>query len=140
MKQVLIYDEDNMIYTTGVVNLLDISLPEPIETTSITSLYRTYAPSFGPTTIKIETYDLGSNDSIKLDPTMMKRIAKYNKEVEIKKLDEIIEKRKKEIEELNDILEDKSKRVDKIKKYIAEIYDISVDDEDEDYDYDDYDY
>lgn len=66
----------------------------------------------------------------------MKRIAKYNKEAEIKKYDKIIEEKKKKIQELDDILQDKDKRIEKIKEFIANIYDLDLkDDENDDYDY-----
>lgn len=71
-------------------------------------------------------------DYIELDPTTMKRIAKYNKEVEIEKLNEEIKIKEKEIRELDNKLKDKEKRWEKVKKYIANIYDIDIK-EDEDY-------
>ncbi len=60
------------------------------------------------------------SDTIKLDDTLMKRIAKFNKEEEIKKLE--------------NILEDREKIVEKIKEYIDNIYDIDINDDEYDYD------
>ena len=44
-------------------------------------------------------------DNIMLDETTMKRIAKYNKEVEVKRLDNTIKEKQDKIKELDDILE-----------------------------------
>lgn len=75
------------------------------------------------------------SESIELDSTTMKRIAKYNKETECKKLDTEIKKKKEKIKELDDKLKDKEKRWEKVKNYITNIYEIDIDDyEEEDYD------
>ena len=74
-------------------------------------------------------------ETIQLDPTLMKRIAKYNKEKEIEKLEEKIKRKKETLKELEDNIQDKKKRWKMIQDYVANIYDIDVDDDD-DYDYD----
>lgn len=75
-------------------------------------------------------------DNIMLDETTMKRIAKYNKEVEVIRLDNAIKEKKNKIKELDDILQDKEGRVKKLKDFVAKIYDIDLDEDDEDYDLD----
>ena len=67
----------------------------------------------------------------------MRRILKYNKEVEIEKLNKEIENKREQIKELDDKLKDKEKRWDKVKQYIANIYDLDLE---EDYDEDEDDY
>lgn len=76
-------------------------------------------------------------ENITLDDTTMKRIAKFNKELDIKKLDKEIEEKKKQIDELDSILQDREGRIDKLKKFIKDIYNINLDDDDDDnYDWD----
>ena len=52
--------------------------------------------------------------------------------VEIEKLNKEIESKKEEIKELDDKLKDREQRWEKVKEYIANIYDIDLD-EDSDY-------
>ena len=75
-------------------------------------------------------------ENITLDDTTMKRIAKFNKDVDIKKLDKEIEEKKKQIDELDSILQDRDGRIDKLKNFIKDIYNINLDDDDDDYDWD----
>ena len=86
-------------------------------------------------TYSVTTNNPVNNETIKLDDTLMKRIAKFNKEVEIKKLDETIKNKQEKIKELDDLLQDKGKRWDKVKKYIEDIYNIDLEN-----DYDDEEY
>lgn len=72
-------------------------------------------------------------ENITLDDTTMKRIAKFNKETDIKKLDRQIEEKKKQIDKLDDILQDREGRIDKLKNFIKDIYKINLDEDDEDY-------
>ena len=51
----------------------------------------------------------------------MRRIAKYNKEQEIKRLEHEIENKKERIKELDDILQDKEGRIEKLKEFVANI-------------------
>lgn len=74
-------------------------------------------------------------ENITLDDTTMKRIAKFNKEVNIKKLDKEIEEKKKQIDELDSILQDREGRIDKLKNFIKDIYKINLDDDEDDEDY-----
>ena len=136
---ILIYDKENICYKVGhLASITETNEPELVDITEICeNNYKTYIPS--PTVdfqCTISNYEELNN--IELDETTMKRIAKYNKEIDIKKLDEEIEEKKEKIQRLEYILEDREKRVDKLKKYIAEIYDIDIE-EDEDDDYDEWD-
>lgn len=126
--KVLIYNDNNISYIEGF--LLNLETNPNVET--VRDIYGT-----DRTTISSINYNLlvsypQQKDYIELDPTTMKRIAKYNKEVEIEKLNEEIKIKEKEIKELDNKLQDKEKRWEKVKKYIANIYDIDIK-EDEDY-------
>lgn len=128
-------------YAVGEIIDIETRPLSLIETTSLeNTMYRTFieVPSENISKLTFSSSGLKIKNTIKLDKKMMEEIAKYNKNVEIQNLEEIIKEKQKEISKLDDILEDKSKRVEKIKKYIAEIYDLDLK-EDED-DYDDYDY
>ena len=126
--KVLIYNDNDISYIEGF--LLNLKANSNVETVrDIDGMNRT--------TISSINYNLlvsypEQKDYIELDPTTMKRIAKYNKEVEIEKLNEEIKIKEKEIKELDNKLQDKEKRWEKVKKYIANIYDIDIK-EDEDY-------
>ena len=126
--KVLIYNDNNISYIEGF--LLNLEANSNVETVrDIDGMNRA--------TISSTNYNLlvsypEQKDYIELDPTTMKRIAKYNKEVEIEKLNEEIKIKEKEIKELDNKLQDKEKRWEKVKKYIANIYDIDIK-EDEDY-------
>ena len=78
-----------------------------------------------------------NSETVKLDETLMKRIAKYNKGIEIKQLDDEIEDKRKQIQELDNIIKDKDKRVKALKDFVAKLYTIDLDElEDEDYEED----
>lgn len=130
---IIIYDKDNLIYYEGYGGYLgaayDSIVYHSIEDGSIQYLPpRDYEFSCCVMNAKRKNY-------VDLDDTLMKRIAKYNKEVEIQKLDEDIETKKKHIEELDNILNDRNKRVNMLRKYIANIWNISINEEDkEDWD------
>lgn len=131
---ILIYDDDKLEYFEGSYGYLNIEnesieyycLDSPCEKRLLDGLH---------TTFQCDLKNIKQTETIKLDETLMKRIAKYNKDVEIQKLDKVIEEKQKKIEELDNILQDKDKRVDKIKEYIRQIYNIDVSDKyDEDWD------
>ena len=126
--KVLIYNDNNISYIEGF--LLNLETNPNVET--VRDIDGT-----DKTTISSINYNLlvsypEQKDYIELDSTTMKRIAKYNKEVEIEKLNEEIKIKEKEIKELDNKLQDKEKRWEKVKKYIANIYDIDIK-EDENY-------
>ena len=131
---ILIYDSENMIYLAGFYGSLDISY----ETDDCTALYDESIRVIDKTIFTCEIDDTKRLDNVKLDPTTMERIAKFNKEQEIRRLDEEINKKKEKIKELDDILQDKDKRVKKLKEFVANIYNIDVNDDDDEEDYDDF--
>lgn len=129
---ILIYDEDNIMYWSGKPLQMYCST-EFAETNSLTDTCKTSIPLFDTITFQTSSFD--KKENITLDPTTMERIAKYNKEVECERLDEKIKKKKEQIKELDDKLKDKEKRWEKVKNYITNIYEIDIDDyEEEDYD------
>lgn len=129
---IIIYNEEEMYYTEGELTSMETT-PTVFRSANGSSIaqrpyIRTYTTCEGEPT-----------EYIKLDDTTMKRILKYNKEVEIKKLDEIIEKKKKEIKKLEDKMEDRKQRTKKVEKYIEDIYELDLNNNDDDDDYDEYD-
>lgn len=132
--KIIIYDDENLEYFVGncgtlqtKANSIDYcTLTEP--TTKSLILDYTFSCSMRNVE-KLET--------IKLDETLMKRIAKYNKEVEIKQLDKIIEEKQKKIQEIDYILQDRNKRLERLKEYICNIYNIDV--SDSEYKYEEFD-
>ncbi len=131
---ILIYDSENMIYLAGFYGSLDISY----ETDDYTALYDESIRVIDKTIFTCEIDDTKRLDNVKLDPTTMERIAKFNKEQEIRRLDEEIKEKKEEIKKLDDILQDKDNRVRKLKEFVANIYNIDVNDDDDEEDYDDF--
>lgn len=127
MKQsrILIYDNEDMSYMTGYCTSMDMS--RNVETADH-SLDGATLKILDRTTFTCEVDDAKRMDNIKLDPTTMRRIAKFNKEQEIRRLDAEIKNKEAKIKELDDILEDKQCRVDKIKEFVAHLYDIPLDD------------
>lgn len=134
--KIIIYNEEEMHYAEGI--LLETSC-EP-EYVNYDNGYEQKSHLLGV------NYTFGTNlkpdtETIQLDPTLMKRIAKYNKEKEIEKLEKEIKRKQKKLKELEDKIEDREKRWEKIQDYVANIYDIDLDDDDDDYDdYYDYDW
>lgn len=128
---ILIYDDKNIQYYHGTPTNIDIY--------SNCGTYRCIDGTIINEPVLTELRSTISNfeqlDNITLDDTTMKRIAKYNKEVDIKKLEKEIEDKKKKIDELDSILQDREDRVGKLKKYIADIYNLNLDEDDEGYDY-----
>lgn len=127
---ILIYDDKDIKYYDGVIT--SIGMEGDIDSGHyITGEAYAYVRSYN---INITVPSLGEHDNIKLDDTMMKRIAKFNKEEECKRLDALIEEKKEHIKELDNLLMDKEKRWNKVKEYIKNIYEIDPDDEwDDDY-------
>lgn len=130
--RVIIYDDKEIQYITGSCASFEW---EP--------RYLTYESMDGTRT----PFDLGATitlgvnngeclDNIKLDDTLMKRIAKFNKEQECKRLDKEIEDRKNKLKEIEEVLSDRTVRLKKLKEFIADIYDMDIKDDD-DYDWDD---
>ena len=131
--KLIIYDDKNISYITG--NIYEINVePHYIEySPNSWDINKQYFET--SKTYSVITNNPVNNETIKLDDTLMKRIAKFNKEIEIKKLDEIIKNKQEKIKELDNLLQDKEKRWKKVKDYIANIYNIDLED-----DYDDEEY
>lgn len=129
--KLIIYDDKNISYITG--NIYEINVePHYLEYDNGSAFKQYFETS---KTYSVTTNNPVNNETIKLDDTLMKRIAKFNKEIEIKKLDETIKNKQEKIKELDDLLQDKEKRWEKVKDYIKNIYNISLED-----DYDDEEY
>ena len=129
---ILIYDKENIKYIKGNMVSYDTQM-DYITYESINGDGQ-YFPNGA--TITISTSNDEELENIELDATTMKRIAKYNKETECKRLDEEIKKKQAQIKELDEKLTDKEKRWKKIKEYVANIYEIDLDDDDYDDFYD----
>ncbi len=128
---ILVYDDKNINYYEGVLASFDIYNDWDISRSIMGNTYETLRGR----NINFYVPNLERFDTIKLDDTLMRRIEKFNKEIEIKKLDKKIEDKKAKIKELDNLLQDKEKRWDKVKKYIEDIYNIDLED-----DYDDEEY
>lgn len=128
--RILIYDNERINYRVGSFGGMEIS-SESMECYDSMNGYKQYVPSLS-SIFSCTIFNYEELNNIELDETTMKRIAKYNKEVEIKKLDEKIKEKEEKIKELDDILKDRDKRVNKLKEFITNIYDIDI--EENDYD------
>lgn len=129
----IIYFSNQKMMCFDVESIEDITeLPEQIETTSVYGGTRTYVPAMmNPTTLIVTGKEL-----VKLDPTTMKRIARYNLEKENAALLEEIKKHKETIadfEQKEQVLRDRFKKAIAAFKEIMEngYYD-DGEDEDED--------
>ncbi len=132
---VILYDDENIKYYHGVFTNIETSPNFDSGSYLDGSSYCNVCSN----SIYIEAPALDETENITLDDTLMKRIAKFNKEQECKRLDDKIKTKQERIKELDDLLKDKEKRWEKVKKYIANIYEINVDDydlDDDEYDYD----
>lgn len=106
----IIYFSNQKMMCFDVESIEDITEPpEQIETTSAYGETRTYALSMlNPTTLFVTGKEL-----VKLEPTTMKRIARYNLEEENAALLKKIKKHKKSIAELEqkeDVLRDRFRK------------------------------
>lgn len=131
--KLIIYDDKNISYITGDIYEINIE-PHYVEySPSSWDINKQYFET--SKTYSVTTNNPVNNETIKLDDTLMKRIAKFNKEVEIKKLDETIKNKQEKIKELDNLLQDKEKRWEKVKDYIANIYNIDLEDDYNDEEY-----
>ncbi len=133
--KIIICDDENIQYIVGTFGNFEINSGEPIEITTSKDFERQYIPPMY-NYFECEMRNCEQLDNIMLDETTMKRIAKYNKEVEVKRLDNTIKEKKDKIKELDDILQDTEGRVKKLKEFVANIYNINLDEDDENYDWD----
>ena len=128
---VIIYNDKDMIYREGFLSSFE-SNTNISEERWLDGSNSTFIHGYTDTIICQHN---GEKQSIELDPTTMQRILKYNKEVEIEKLNKEIKNKKEQIKELDDKLKDKEKRWEKVKQYIANIYDLDLEEEDDDYEW-----
>lgn len=127
----IIYFSNQKMMCFDVESIEDITEPpEQIETTSVYGETRTYAPAImNPTTLYVTGKEI-----VKLDPTTMKRIARYNLEEENKSLLEELAERKKviyDLEQKEQVLRDRFKKAISTFKEIMEHGYCEDDDEDE---------
>lgn len=134
--KVIIYDEKEMKSYGGHIS--DWKIGSPIETnvTTLEDDYKTFI-AIPPTTAKV-VVELGEK-IIELDPTTMKRIARFNLEKENEELIKDIEKRKREVERLEKQYKELRERLKTIKEIGKDIWENGTEYERES-DYEDYDY
>lgn len=135
-KHIIIYDEQEIHYITGDIIEFNIDNNFINYENYIDGRIESYPTNRTFTFTTANNFD---EDTIKLDETMMKRIAKYNKEKELQRIEEQIKEKEEQIKELDNKLQDKEKRWQKVKEYIANIYDLDLesdDEEDDDYYFD----
>ena len=129
----IIYFSNQKMMCFDVESIEDITEPpEQIETTSVYAETRTYVPAMmNPTTLIVTGKEL-----VKLDPTTMKHIARYNLEEENAALLKEIEERKKaiaDLEQKEDVLRDRfRKAIATFKKIMENGYYDNGEDDDED--------
>lgn len=129
--KLIIYNDKEICYIRGDVYEVNIK-PHYLEYDNGSAFKEYFETS---KTYSVTTNNPTNDETIKLDETLMKRIAKFNKEIEIKKLDETIKNKQEKIKELDNLLQDKEKRWNKVKDYIKNIYNISLEDECDDEEY-----
>lgn len=135
--KILIYNDEDLEYMGGCLKYVD-QRDDLIEITTTRDIYRQFTKGLDAQ-ITFTFFDHWNSDVVQLDPTLMKRIAKYNKEKEIEKLDKKIKEKENKLKELDDLLKDREKRWSKVQKYIANMYDLDINTDDGDDNYDDYD-
>lgn len=129
----IIYFSNQKMMCFDVESIEDITEPpEQIETTSVYGKTRTYVPAM----MNLTTLIVTGKELVKLDPTTMKRIARYNLEEENAALLKEIEERKKEIanlEQKEEVLRDRfRKAIATFKEIMENGYYDDGEDEDED--------
>ena len=130
---IIIYNDENIYYYQGSLISIDMDM-NYLDYNSLDGTCGCIRDGM-IMTAKIDNYKEGEN--IVLDDTTMKRIAKYNKTADLKRLDKIIAEKEEKIRELDALLTDKEKRWKKVKDFVANIYDININEDDDDYiDYD----
>lgn len=127
--KIIVYDEENMKYLEGNVENIEV------ETNFIDYRDDKGMSHFIPynNVYTIAAYNMSDTETIKLDETMMKRILKFNKDIEIKNIDKQIQHKKEKIEELDDFIQDKTKRIEKLKKFVEKLYELDIEQDDDEY-------
>ena len=124
--RVIIYDDKDMQYIVGDYGSLDYE-PQFMTVESLDGTRQSFPLN---TIITLSVNDTDFVDNIKLDATLMKRIAVFNKEQECKRLDKEIHDKRQQVKEIEAVLEDRERRLNKLKEFIAHIYEIDVNDDD----------
>lgn len=134
--KILIYNDELLCYKTGNLvstreesSVIDIGDPRDINKRILKSPLETM-------TFVVDSSK--QSETVKLDDTLMRRIAKYNKEIEVKELDKNLKDKEEKIKELEEKIEDREKRWKKIQEFVANIYDLPVEDDEDDYYNEDY--
>ena len=134
--KILIYNDELLCYKTG--NLVSMQ----VESSAINiKTLRDTSERILKSPLETMTFVVDSSkqsETVKLDDTLMKRIAKYNKEIEIKELDKKLKDKEEKIKELEEKIEDREKRWRKIQEFVANIYDLPVEDNEDEYYEEDY--
>ena len=131
---ILIYDDENLEYVTGI--LVGTTLePEIMEYKSIIGFGGKYI-STGRARLCFDVQNCEKKETVHFDDTLMKRIAKHNKEAEIEKLDKKIKAKENRIKELEEKIEDREQRWKKIQEFVSGIYELPLEDDDDYYDED----
>ena len=129
--RVIVYDNENIQYFVGN----GASFEWEPQHMFYESMDGTRIPFNMGVNITLRLDETTCNDNIMLDDTTMRRIAVFNKIQECKRLDEEIKEKKEQIKEIEKILNDRTIRLKKLKEFVANIYDIDInDDDDEDLD------
>ena len=109
--RIIIYNGEDMNYITGDYASLEYE-PQFMTVESMDGNVRHFPLN---SILTMGVNDIECLDSIKLDPTLMKRIAVFNKEQECKKLDKEIHDKRQKVKEIEAILEDRERRLNKLK-------------------------
>lgn len=124
--RVIIYDDENIQYVVGNMATFEWK-PEYMSMEGVDGARTTFDMGV---TITLDIDDANCLENIKLDDTLMKRIAVYNKEAQCKRLDDEIRSKRKRIDEIETILEDRERRLIKLKEFVRHIYEIDIDGDD----------
>ena len=137
----IVYDDDDMAVYDMIVDSVNYS-PEMIECTSGADYYKKYVVSPFHSYTLIGNIDTTNN--IELDPNTMRKIAEYNKEKELQRIQDKIDKAKSNLEEVTKELNKQNDRLNSVKDYVAKFIKSNENDFGEFvyyeyHDYDDYD-
>lgn len=125
--RVIIYNDEDINYIVGTYGNLSWE-PRYITAENMDGS-RSYFPLNSVVTIGVDEAECLEN--IKLDDTLMKRIAVFNKEQQCKRLDKEIHEKRQRIKEIEAVLEDREGRLAKLKEFVRHIYEIELDDDDD---------
>ena len=138
----IVYDDDNMAFYDMIVDGIDYA-PEIIDCTTRLDNSKKYIVGISPSYTL--TGNIDDTNEIELDPNTMRRIARYNKEKELQRIQKQIENAKSKLEEVTKELNKQNDRLNSVKDYIAKFIKSNENDfgefvYDEYHNYDDYDW